>query len=75
MRPLQRVLAKKGSQLGAFFRAEYGHRKKFWSDKFRTYFVMFLVFPIVSATIKSLCHVLFLTIETVEVRTTSKSTR
>ena len=33
------------SQMGAFFRTEYGHRKKFWSDKFRTYFTLFLIFP------------------------------
>ena len=30
--------AKKSSHMGAFFRAEYGHRRKNFSGKFRTYF-------------------------------------
>ena len=34
-----------GIQMEAFFRAEYGHRKRFWSDKFRTYFHLLLIFP------------------------------
>ena len=32
-------------QMEAFFRTEYGHRKKFVSDKFRAYFAVFLIFP------------------------------
>ena len=61
--------------MGAFFRTEYGHRKKFLSDKFRAYFVVFLISRMITAKIKLLCHDLFLTIETSKVRTTSESTR
>ena len=36
---------KKRSHMGAFFRTQYGHNKKFLSDIFRTHFDLVLIFP------------------------------